>query len=47
MIQTEDEYLIQKRIFYEKLIVDKLNNEFNIEAEEYNFGVQKYQLYED
>ncbi len=47
MIQTEDQYLIQKQIFYEKLIEDKLNNEFNIEAEEYNFGVQKYHLYED
>ena len=47
MLQTDDEYLTQKKIFFDCLLVDKLNNEFNIEAEEYNLGVQQHQLYED
>ena len=36
-----------KNNFFYQLIIDKLNNEFNIEMEDYEFYMDKYKISDD
>ena len=40
MMETDDEHLIEKQIVLDTLMMDRINNEFTIEQEDYNLGVQ-------
>ena len=35
------------QLFYDTLLVDEINNEFDVEGEEYNLGAQKCNLFYD
>ena len=44
---TPDGDLFDKHFLYDELIIDKINNEFNIETEDYKVAVFKYEISED
>ena len=44
---TPNEDLFDKHYLYDELIIDKINNEFNIETEDYKVAVVKYEISED
>ena len=44
---TPNEELFDKHFLYDELIIDKINNEFNIETEDYKVAVFKYEISED
>ena len=44
---TPNEELFNKNLLYDELIIDKINNEFNIEQEDYKLAVIKYEIKDD
>ena len=44
---TPDQDLFNKHFLYDELIIDKINNEFNIEQEDYKVAVIKYNIKND
>ena len=47
LLQVPDETLQARTTFYDTLIRDKINNEYNIEQEDFTLGELKYNLRED
>ena len=45
--KTPEDQFQEWEIIYDTLIIDRINNEFNIEPEDYTLGVQRYKLEQD